>query len=146
MSQCGRVTANGAVTVTGGSRVVVGDNCHFNGMSIIGAGGVTIGDNFHSGRGCKVFSVNHDFDGGDAVPYGRAVVEKPVVIGDNVWLGDDVLVMPGAFIGEGAVIGAGAVVAGRIEPCSVAVGNPARTIRMRDIAHYENLKAAQRFF
>lgn len=136
---------NGPVEVSGGSSVRVGDNCHFNGMIIQGAGGVTIGDNFHSGRGCRVFSANHDFDGGEAIPYGKGIVGKPVTIGDNVWLGECVLVMPGAVIGEGAVIAAGAVVTGEVEACAVAAGNPARVVKYRDREHYERMKAERRF-
>lgn len=53
--------------------------------------------------------------------------------------------MPGAVIGGGAVIGAGAVVAVEIPRCAVAVGNPARVVKYRDIEHYENLKSQKMF-
>lgn len=132
-------------TVIPARTVRIGANCHFNGMTIHGDGGVTIGDNFHSGRGCKIITVNHRWEGATELPYDSEVVRKPVTIGDNVWLGDDVLILPGAWIGEGAVIGAGAVVAGRIEPLTVAGGNPARPLKMRDKEHYERLKREKRF-
>ena len=53
------------------------------------------------------------------------------VIGPDVWLGYEVRVMPGVSIGAGAIIGATATVASDIPPYAVAVGNPARVIRMR---------------
>ena len=67
--------------------VVLGDNVNFNGMRIVGEGEIRIGSNFHSGRGCSIIGSFHDFDYGDAVPYGMAKIDKDVVIEDNVWLG-----------------------------------------------------------
>jgi lipopolysaccharide O-acetyltransferase len=63
-------------------------------------------------------------------PAQRPVVGKPVRIGDRVWLGEQVCVLPGVSIGEGAIIGAGAVVTRDIPPNVIAVGNPARVIRV----------------
>jgi phosphonate metabolism protein (transferase hexapeptide repeat family) len=54
-----------------------------------------------------------------------------VTIGHDVWLGHGVLVMPGVSIGTGAVVGAGAVVTKDVEPYTVAVGVPARPLRLR---------------
>ena len=79
--------------------VVLGDNVNFNGMRIVGEGEIRIGSNFHSGRGCSIIGSFHDFDYGDAVPYGMAKIDKDVVIEDNVWLGDQVIVLGGAHIG-----------------------------------------------
>ncbi len=56
----------------------------------------------------------------------------PVLIGDNVWLGDGVVVLPGATIGDGCVIGANAVVNSAIPPRTIAVGAPARPVRVWD--------------
>lgn len=53
------------------------------------------------------------------------------VVGNDVWIGRECLIMPGARIGDGAIIAARSVVAGRIEPYTIAGGNPARPIRRR---------------
>ena len=59
-------------------------------------------------------------------------VEKGIVrVGHGVWIGDSVLILPGVQIGNGAVIGAGSVVTKPIPAFAIAVGNPARVIRMR---------------
>lgn len=132
-------------TIIPGRSVRIGRNCHFNGMYVHGSGGLTIGDNFHSGTGCQVITVNHKWRDGEALPYDATVVERPVSIADNVWLGNDVLVLPGAVIGEGVVVGAGSVVHGTIEPLAVVAGNPARPVSHRDADHYTRLKADGRF-
>lgn len=54
-----------------------------------------------------------------------------VEIGHDVWLGHGVIVMPGIKIGTGAVIGSGSVVTKDIPPYSIAVGVPARVIKIR---------------
>lgn len=125
--------------------IQLGNNVNFNGMTIAGGGGVTIGDNFHSAPRCMIFTANHNYNSGTRIPYDETVVYKPVTIGDNVWLGYGVIVTPGSVIGEGAVIGAGAVVSGEIDRCAVAVGNPARVVKYRDIEHYERLKSQGMF-
>lgn len=55
----------------------------------------------------------------------------PCTVGHDVWLGHAVTVMPGVTIGHGAVIGAGAVVTHDIAPYMIAVGVPARPLRLR---------------
>jgi len=136
---------NGRSAVYGGGAVKLGANVHFNGMTIQGSGGVTIGDNFHSGRDCTIYTVNHRWEGATALPYDSEVVREPVVIEDNVWLGEHVLVLPGSRIGQGAIIGAGAVVSGVIEELAVAVGVPARPVKFRDRVEYERLVRERRF-
>tara|TARA_B110000261_G_scaffold65234_1_gene76527 strand:- start:5311 stop:5922 length:612 start_codon:yes stop_codon:yes gene_type:complete len=54
-----------------------------------------------------------------------------VTIGHGVWIGDSVIILGGVSVGNGAVIGAGSVVTKSILPYSIAVGNPARTIKYR---------------
>jgi chloramphenicol O-acetyltransferase type B len=136
---------NGRSVVFGGGAVRIGSNVHFNGMTIQGSGGVTIGDNFHSGRDCTIYSVNHRWEGATALPYDAEVVREPVVIGNNVWLGEHVLVLPGSQIGDGAIVGAGAVVSGTIDELAIAVGVPARAVKYRDRDEYERLVRERRF-
>lgn len=123
----------------------LGDNVNFNGIRISGSGMVKIGNNFHSGRGCLMISQIHDYDGGDALPYGDTYIAKPILIGDNVWIGDRVIVLGGAKIGEGAIIQAGSVVVGEIPACSIAGGHPAKVFKKRDIEHYDRLKQEKRY-
>ncbi len=127
------------------SQTHFGKNTHFNGMYIAGSGKVTIGDNFHSGRGCKMITSYHNFDNGTHIPYDRTMIHKDIVIEDNVWLGDDVIVLSGVTIGEGAVIQAGSVVAKSVPKYAIAGGHPAVPFKYRDKEHYERLKSEGKF-
>jgi virginiamycin A acetyltransferase len=53
------------------------------------------------------------------------------VVGNDVWIGSQAVILPGVSIGNGAIIGAYAVVGSDIPPYCIAVGNPARVIRVR---------------
>lgn len=66
------------------------------------------------------------------VPYVRdnLILQRSVKVEDEVWLGAGVIILPGVVIGKGAIIGAGAVVIDDIPPFTIAVGTPARVIRI----------------
>lgn len=129
------------------SNTVLGDNVHFMGLEIPehDEGPVTIGDNFHSGSGCYITTLNHDYDNGDAIPYGETYVCESVDIEDNVWLGRDVTVIPGVTIEEGAIIQSNSVVTQDIPKGAIAGGHPAEVFKQRDMEHYETLKAEGKF-
>ncbi|MDE5579027.1 MAG: acyltransferase [Alistipes sp.] len=141
---CGPTLYVGGKSMFSGE-IYLGNNCNFNGMKILGKGKVTIGDNFHSGIECMIITENHDFDTGEALPYGTGFVLKTIVIGDNVWLGNRVLITGNVIIGEGAVLAAGAVVSKDVPPLAIVGGNPARILKYRDKEHYEKLRQQGKF-
>lgn len=142
-SSAGLIRANARTWVT--RNTVLGSNVNFNGMEITGGGRVVIGDNFHSGSGCLFITEFHNYDNGKAIPYDETTVIKDVEICDNVWLGSRVIVLGGVRIGEGAIIQAGSVVVTDVPPCAIAGGHPAKVFKYRDIEHYERLKAEGKF-
>ena len=95
-----------------GDRIELGDGVGFNyGCYVNGYGGLRIG------RGTMIVE--------------QGWVGRSVEIGADCWIGMGVCILPGAHLGDGCVVGAGSVVTGELEPGSIAVGNPARTIRKR---------------
>ena len=105
-----------------GERVFVNFNC-----VILDCARVEIGDGTLLGPNVQIYTATHPID-----PDARAAGKEfaaPVQIGKNVWIGGGAISLPGVKIGEGAVIGAGAVVTKDIPAYTVAVGNPAKSIR-----------------
>ena len=52
-------------------------------------------------------------------------------MGSDVWVGGHSIICSGIKIGHGCVIGAGSVVRESLDPYSIVIGNPARTIKKR---------------
>lgn len=94
-------------------------------------GGVKIGKNTMIASHCIISTSTHDYT---INPMNSKRIDKAVVIGDNVWFGSGAIVMPGITIGSGAVIGAGAVVTKDVEENAIVAGNPARLLKMRNVA------------
>ena len=127
------------------SNTILGDYVHLNELKINGGGKVTIGNHFHCGIECLIIAMNHDYDNGTAIPYGKEFVYKDIEIEDFVWIGSRVMILPGTKIGEGAIIQGGAVVHGEIPPYAIAGGNPAKVFKYRDIEHFKKLKAEGKY-
>ncbi|MGH2564820.1 MAG: acyltransferase [Ginsengibacter sp.] len=138
----GKMRANGICKLT--KNMVIGNNVNFNGIKIHGKGKITIGDNFHSGKNCRVITSTHNYNG-EKIPYDTTYVHKDVVIEDNVWVGIDVIILGGVKIGEGAIIQAGSVVVTDILALAIAGGHPARVFSHRNSEHYDKLKRLGRF-
>jgi acetyltransferase-like isoleucine patch superfamily enzyme len=88
-----------------------------------------IGDEAQIGPGALVVAGNHRIDGPGPVR-SLGFDERDVVIGAGAWLGANAVVI-GCTVGEGAVIGAGSVVTTDVPARAVAIGAPARVVRMR---------------
>jgi acetyltransferase-like isoleucine patch superfamily enzyme len=104
--------------------------------------GVKIGRYASIGPDVRVFLRNHPLDRLSTHPffYNRTtgfVAENNIdtgtlEIGHDAWIGAGVVILRGCSkIGVGAVVGAGSIVTKDIPDFTVAVGNPARVIRMR---------------
>ena len=114
-----------------------------------GPGTFALGANSHLGCGAYVNAVRGEVRIGCGVAVGPnvvivsysnasvpgvAVVDahvcEDVRIGDNVFIGAGAVILPGVDVGAGAVIGAGAVVRQSVPPNALAVGVPARVVRI----------------
>ena len=138
-----------------GGGVDIGTRSHLYGETIIhtGSGGsLQIGANSHIHPRCQIMAYKAKIQIGDEVqiapncafyPYdhgikaGRLIQDQPlttrgdILIGDDAWLGFGVIVLSGVRIGAGAVIGAGSVVSQSIPDNAIAVGVPAKVVKIR---------------
>jgi acetyltransferase-like isoleucine patch superfamily enzyme len=130
-------------------RVKIHEDTHI----LVGRGGsVNIGADTSIHRGCQIESYQasikigcrveiaprcafQSFDHGmePELPISKQplTTKGPISIADDAWLGYGVVVLSGVCIGEGTVIGAGSVVTRDVPAGAIAVGVPARVIRMR---------------
>ena len=114
-------------TLNIGERVIFGHHCTIGCKERI-----EIGDDCLLAEMVSIRDHDHNFARLDIPIRAQGATAAPVVIGRNVWLGAKVTVLKGVTIGDGAIIGANAVVTRDIPAMAIAVGIPARVIRMRD--------------
>jgi acetyltransferase-like isoleucine patch superfamily enzyme/tetratricopeptide (TPR) repeat protein len=101
--------------------------CHFCAYEV----GIYIGSNVLIAPNCAFFPYDHAIAPGQLIHLQPLKSKGAIVIGDGAWLGCGVIVLQGVHIGKGAVIGAGSVVTHDIPDSAVAVGSPARVVKMR---------------
>lgn len=118
-------------------KIFMGEGIEINDYVHIASGEKIIFGN-HVLIASKVFitDINHGIYSGSfqdnpfSIPNKRKLSTSPVIIEDNVWIGESVCIMPGVKIGKGSIIGALSVVTKNIPENSIAVGNPAKVIKI----------------
>ena len=95
---------------------------------------IVIGSGVMVGPNCAFYSYDHGIAAGIPIRKQPLQTKGGIIIDDEAWLGFGVIVLDGVRIGKGAVIGAGSVVTQDVPDNAIAVGVPARIIRMRDAA------------
>ena len=63
---------------------------------------------------------------------------KPVLIRKGAWIGAGVTILPGVCIGKHAIVGAASVVTKDVPDYAVAVGNPAKVVKMLDADRFDD--------
>jgi acetyltransferase-like isoleucine patch superfamily enzyme len=114
---------NGVGDVKIGSNTIIG-------LSSVIIGPVQIGDGVMLAQNIVVSGLNHSFESIAISPSKQPVKTQLITIEDNVWIGANVVITAGVHIGKHAVIGAGSVVVKNIPDYSIAVGNPAKVIKI----------------
>jgi acetyltransferase-like isoleucine patch superfamily enzyme len=134
----------GHLTVWANCGVVrIGDECYVGeGTRLFAATSIWIGNRVQIAHGCNVMDNNiHSLDAGERhreflqnVSGGLVRLhdlrESPVVIEDDAWIGASAVILKGTTIGTGAIVGAGAVVTKDVPAFAVAIGNPARVVKL----------------
>lgn len=112
--------------------LTIGNNVSIHSMSYIEAyGGIVIGNDVSIAHGTTIMSVNHGFSRVDRPIKDQEVIPLPIKICDDVWIGAKAIILGNTQINTGAIIGAGAVVTKDIRENSIAVGVPAKIIKVR---------------
>ena len=102
-----------------GKNVLINSN-----LLAMARGGITIEDNAMLAANVQLISNNHD-------PYDLWTLPcKPVLVKEYAWIGAGATILPGVCIGKHAIVGAGSVVTKDVPDYAVAVGNPAKVIKM----------------
>lgn len=123
------------VSFRNGERVEIGARSHIGEHCSLWAGDshgrIVIGEDALFGPRVYITASNYRYDLGAPV-WRQPRAEADVIIGRDVWLGARVIVLPGVTVGDGAIVAAGSVVTRDLPPGAVAVGVPARVVKMRD--------------
>lgn len=119
------------VQIVCADKIKIGKNVFINSNFLaMSRGGITIEDDVQIAPNVQVLSNDHD-------PYERQILLcKPVLIKKGAWIGAGATILPGVTIGEHAIVGAASVVTHDVPDCAVAVGNPAKVIRMLDASKF----------
>lgn len=117
------------LTVDYGDFLTIGARTFVNAnLTALDVAPIVIGEDCQIGPNVQLLTPTHPLD--PQARRDKVESAKPITLGDNVWLGGGVVVCPGVTIGDNAVIGAGSVVTKDIPADALAVGNPARVIRV----------------
>lgn len=93
--------------------------------------GITIEDKALIGSSVHIYVDTHAFDNPSVPIYDQGFYDsKPVLLKQGCWIGANAVILPGVTIGKNAVVGAGSVVTKSVPDYAVAVGNPARVIKV----------------
>lgn len=115
-----------------GEKLIIGQNVGIAANAFIAMRGkVEIGDDTIFGPGVSIHAENHNFKDLDKPIRLQGATRKGIKIGKNCWIGSKVIILDGVNIGNNVIIGAGAVVTKDIPDYAIAVGTPARIIKIR---------------
>jgi len=106
-----------------GEHVWIGEGVWIDNLSPI-----KIGNHVCISQGTAIFTGNHDYK-----KTSFDLIVKPVEIHDGVWVGAKCVICPGVILGTHSVITAGSVVTNDTETYFVYQGNPARSVRGREL-------------
>lgn len=92
---------------------------------------IHIGSGVMIAPNCAFYPYDHSLAPEQAIINQSLQSKGPIIVGDDVWIGFGVIVLGGVRIGNGAAVGAGSVVTRDVPEGAIAVGVPARVVKMR---------------
>lgn len=114
------------------SKIEIGDGTSIAGNCVLSAAvSIRIGKRVLFARNVYIADHMHAFEDPNLAVLDQGIDRRgPVEIADGAWLGQNVVIGPGVRVGRGAVIGANSVALDDVPDRAVAVGAPARVIRI----------------
>lgn len=132
------ITIPGTIIHGEPQNVKIGKYVSFGGNVILFANAsIEIGDHTMIAMNTVFHTSTHDHNNH---PMWLHRIDKPIKVGSHVWIGTNAIILPGVIIEDYAVIGAGAIVTANVPSGAIAVGNPAKIIRYRNI---DSIKGTQ---
>lgn len=123
--------SNSVIIAPYGGSIEIKENVYIGPFCVLyGHGGLTIGRNSLIAAHSVLIPADHGFADTTTPIYKQPMTKKGIIIENNVWVGAGVKVLDGVTIGSGSVIGAGAVVTKSIPKFTVAIGVPAKEIKV----------------
>ena len=126
---CFSMCKGGCLKVSGGGKIVCGDNVTFNAHSkILCTHDIQIGNNVRLGWDTML----KDGDGHAICDETGKVfnVNRSIIIGNDVWVGAEVSLLKGAVVANGSVVGFRSLVTKRFEqPNVIITGSPAKIVK-----------------
>jgi acetyltransferase-like isoleucine patch superfamily enzyme len=118
------------------SKLKIGERVSFGGNVLLYLNEeIEIGNDTMIAINAVLHTSTHDYN---LHPMRRQRIDMPIKVGSHVWIGLNALILPGSIIEDFAVIGAGSVVSGIVPRGAIVAGNPAKIIKYRDFAVFEN--------
>lgn len=125
------VGADFFLSISRGAEIDIGKNVSFNtGFHMSAMSRICIGEGTAIAEYVTIRDQNHNFSDSSKPISEQGYSSSPIYIGKNVWIGRGCFIGPGVIIGDGAVIGANSVVVSNIPNNTLAVGAPAKVIRV----------------
>lgn len=114
-----------------GECIEIGDDTYIGPRTILGAAApLRIGRRCQIGANVSFIAESHLFTADEEI-FSQGVSRSGITVGDDCWIGNNAVILDGVEIGPGSVVGAATVVTKSLPPRAVAVGAPARVVRMR---------------
>ena len=118
--------------------LIIGDRTQIGlNFTAICSDSLQIGDDVLIAAGVVVTTQNHGMDPESSQSYQRQpLTSAPIRIGNGCWIGERAVILPGVTVGEKCIIGANSVVNRDIPAYSIAVGMPARVVKIWDFEQH----------
>jgi acetyltransferase-like isoleucine patch superfamily enzyme len=92
---------------------------------------IRIGQGAMIAPNCAFYPYDHGIEPNMPIRQQPLQTKGGITVGNEAWLGVGVTVLGGVRIGDGAVIGAGSVVTQDVPDGAIAIGAPARVVKMK---------------